>query len=83
MAKLIKKRSEKAGLPPGTLVHIGEKRAGKTKLTLIDYDEGNFQESEVRTVEECFPFQGKPTITWINVEGVHEVETVEKLGNCF
>jgi magnesium transporter len=83
MARLIKKRSKKAGLPPGTLVHIGEKGAGRPKLTLIDYDEANFQESEVITVEECFPFREKPTVTWINVEGVHEVEIVEKLGNCF
>jgi magnesium transporter len=83
MAKLIKKRSKKAGLPPGTLVHIGERRAGETKITLIDYDEANFQESEVKMVEECFSFREKPTVTWINVEGVHQVEVVEKLGNCF
>jgi magnesium transporter len=83
MAKVIKKRSKKAGLPPGTLVHIGEKRAGESKMTLIDYDEANFQETEVKTVEECFSFRDKPSITWINVDGVHEVEVVEKLGNCF
>src|SRR4030042_1812306 len=83
MAKLIKKRSKKAGLPPGTLVHIGEKRAGEPKITLIDYDEANFQERDVKTVEECFSFREKPTVTWINVEGVHQVEVVEKLGNCF
>jgi len=83
MAKLIKKRSKKAGLPPGTLVHIGEKRAGEPKITLIDYDEANFQERDVKTVEECFSFREKPTVTWINVEGVHHVEVVEKLGNCF
>jgi magnesium transporter len=83
MAKLIKKRSRKAGLPPGTLVHIGEKKTGEVKIALIDYDEAKFQESEVKTVEECFPFREKPTVTWINVEGVHRVELVEKLGNCF
>jgi len=83
MAKLIKKRSRKAGLPPGTLVHIGEKRAGESKMTLIDYDEAIFQESEVKMAEECFSFRDKPSITWINVDGVHEVEVVEKLGNCF
>jgi magnesium transporter len=83
MVKLIKKRSKKAGLPPGTLVHIGEKRAEETKITLIDYDEANFQEREIKTVEECFSFREKPTVTWINVEGVHQVEVVEKLGNCF
>jgi magnesium transporter len=83
MAKLIKKRSQKAGLPPGTLVHIGEKKAGESTITLIDYDEGNFQEREVKAAEECLAFRDKPTVTWINVEGVHQVEVVEKLGHCF
>ena len=83
MAKVIKKRSKKAGLPPGTLVHIGEKRAEESKITVIDYDEANFQEREVKAVEECFAFRDKPSVTWINVEGVHQVEVVEKLGNCF
>jgi magnesium transporter len=83
VAKLIKKRSRKTGLPPGTLVHIGEKKAGEVKITLIDYDEANFQEGEFKTVEECFSFREKPTVTWINVEGVHEVDVVEKLGTCF
>jgi magnesium transporter len=83
MAKLIKKRSRKAGLPPGTLVHIGEKRAGVSKITLIDYDEANFQEREVKTVEQCFAFREKPSVTWINVDGVYQVEVIEKLGNCF
>jgi magnesium transporter len=83
MAKLIKKRSRKAGLPPGTLVHIGEKKAGEPIITLIDYDEAHLQESEVKTVEECFSFREMPTVTWINVEGAHKVKVVEKLGNCF
>src|SRR4030043_2065274 len=83
MAKLFKKRSRKAGLPPGTLIHIGEKRAGAVNITLIDYDEAKFQESQLKKVEECFPFREKPTVTWINVEGVHDVEVIEKLGTCF
>ena len=83
MAKLIKKRSKKAGLPPGTLVHIGEKGVGEPKVTLIDYDEANFEEREVKAAEECFPFKEKPAVTWINVEGVHQIEVIEKLGHCF
>jgi len=83
MAKLIKKRSGKAGLSPGTLVHIGDQKVGEPIITLIDYDEAHLQESEVKAVEECFSFRDKPTVTWINVEGVHDVKVVEKLGNCF
>ena len=83
MAKLIKKRSRKAGLPPGTLVHIGEERGEESKVTVFDYDEANLQEREVKAVEECFAFRDKPSVTWINVEGIHQVEVIEKLGNCF
>jgi len=50
---------------------------------VIDYDEAKFLEREITAVEECFPFREKPTVTWINVEGVHKVEVVEKLGDCF
>ncbi|MBF8250488.1 MAG: magnesium and cobalt transport protein CorA, partial [Deltaproteobacteria bacterium] len=39
-----KKRSVKSGLPPGTLVHIGEKSDEEVNVTVIDYDEGSFLE---------------------------------------
>src|SRR4030043_853385 len=83
MAKLMKKKSKKIGLPPGTLIHIGEGKAAVPKITVIDYDETRFEEREVRSVEECFPFRDKPTVTWINVDGVHQIEIIEKLGHCF
>jgi magnesium transporter len=83
MPRLIKKRSKKAGLPPGTLVHIGEQKAEEVSITVTDYDEGRLQEEEIETVEECFPFKDKPTVTWINVDGIHQVEILELLGECF
>lgn len=79
----ITKRSKKSGLPPGTLVHIGEKKAEASKITVMDYDEANFQEAEFHTIEECFLFKDKPSVTWINVEGLHQVEIVQKLGDCY
>jgi magnesium transporter len=83
MAKLIKKSSKKAGLPPGTLVHIGEERTEKTRVTVVEYDAQNFQERNGVTTESCHVFPPEPTVTWINVDGVHQVEVLEKLGNCF
>lgn len=85
MAKLYKKRSKKAGLPPGTLIHVGEKKTEKVKITIIEYDEMHFQEREAKTIEECFPFKDKsrPTVVWINIDGVHEIETLGRLGECF
>lgn len=83
MPKLIKKRSEKAGLPPGSLVHIGEEKTQESKITIMDYDETHFQEKEIKTIEECFAFRDMPTVTWINVDGLHQVEILEKLGEYY
>ena len=83
MPKPIKKRSKKAGLPPGTLVHIGEKKAETPKITIMDYDEAHFQEKETKTIEECLLFKDKPTVTWINIDGLHQVEILERLGECY
>jgi magnesium transporter len=83
MPKILKRMSKKAGLPPGTLVHIGKKKTEKAHITLIDYDEEQFQEKEAKTIEECFPFKETPTVTWVNIDGIHNVEIIEKLGKHF
>ncbi len=81
--KLTKRGSKKAGLPPGTLVHVGERKVEAVRISYIDYDEQNIQEKQVSNIEECFPFEATPTVTWINVDGLHEVEVIEKLGKQF
>jgi len=81
--QLIKRRAKKAGEPPGTLVYVGEKKVEKVRISYIDYDEQNFQEKEISKIEECFPFKATPTVTWINIDGLHEVEIIEKLGTQF
>jgi magnesium transporter len=83
MRNLSKKRSKKAGLPSGTLVYTGEKKDEQIKIHVIDYDEANFQEIEEASVDVCIPFRDKPTVTWINVDGVHNIQVLEKLGECF
>lgn len=80
---LIKNISQKAGLAPGTLVHVGEERTAKVKIEVFDYGESSFQRKTVQKVEECFPFKETSTVTWINVDGVHEIEIIEKLGKHF
>jgi magnesium transporter len=83
MPAQIKQRSKKSGLPPGTLVHIGEKKTGNTKIAILDYDELHFEERETETVDECLSFREKPTVTWINVDSVHQPEVLEKIGGCY
>ncbi len=77
------KRSEKVGLPPGTLMYVGDKPIERSRITVIDYDEANFLEKEVKTVEECFPFKDTATVTWINVDGVRDADVIGQLGARF
>ena len=83
MAKLAGKRSRKAGLPPGTLVHTGERKTQTPRIMLFDYDEQNFQEKQPTRIEECFPFKETATVTWINIDGLHDAGLIEKLGRQF
>ncbi|MFH1664239.1 MAG: magnesium/cobalt transporter CorA [archaeon] len=83
MAKLIKTPLSKPGLSPGTLVFTGKKKTEQVKIQLMDYSETKFEERELKNVEEIFPFRNTPTVTWINVIGIHDTEVIEKIGKHF
>jgi len=82
-SKIFGKRSKKVGLPPGTLIHVGEKKTEEVKITVIDYDEDHFDQRQLTTIEECYVYKNTHTITWINIAGIHQVENIQKLGDCF
>jgi magnesium transporter len=79
----LKSSSDKAGFSPGTMVHVGEKRAEKTRIRIMDYDADQIREKEVVHIEECFPFKAEPSVTWINIDGLHETNLIEKIGQYF
>jgi magnesium transporter len=60
-----------------------EKPLERPKITIIDYDEQHYHEAEVKEVEECFRFKDQPTVTWINIDGLHQMDVLEKLGSCY
>lgn len=83
MPKLFNRVSKKSGLPPGTLVHVGKKKVENVKISVIDYDEENFCEEELEKAEHCSSYKDKPTVTWINIDGLHDVRVVETVGKFF
>jgi len=83
MLRFTDRTAKKPGLSPGTLVHVGEKKIEKARITVIDYDETTITEKYVETVEGCFPFKDTPTVTWINIDGLHDVDIIEKIGGHF
>lgn len=71
-----------AGLPPGSLVYIGDQEAEAPIIDIIDYDEESYSERRVKEISECSSYIGKPTVTWINICGLNE-EIIADIGNQF
>lgn len=78
-----RRRSQKTGLPPGTLVHIGASRSEAIQITVMEYDATHFSEKSEENVEACIPAKGSPAVTWINVDGLHQEKLLERFGECF
>jgi len=82
MARMLKK-SKMFGQPPETLIYEGKSRTDKVKITVFDYDENECMEKEVGSIEECFPYKDKPSVTWINVDSIQRIDILEKLSSCY
>jgi magnesium transporter len=83
MPRLIKRGKKKLGLSPGTLTHVGDRKVEKARISLMNYDEGQLLEKELKTIEDAFPYKDTPPVTWINVDGLHEVDIIDKIGRNF
>ena len=82
-AKFIKKSSKKAGMSPGILVHVGEQKIETARITLMGYDQTRLEEKQLKRIEESFALKDTPPVSWINIDGLHEVELIEKIGTHF
>ncbi len=80
--RLFRNRAVKTGLPPGALVHIGETPPAGTGITLLRFDEGSFQETRLPPQPDCATLAEGSGVTWINVEGLHDVEAIRTVGEC-
>lgn len=79
----LKSRSEKTGLPPGSLVYVGKSTTKEPIITIIDYNKDSIEEKKVYDAKFKFKSEDKEKVRWINVEGIHEVELIEEIGRQF
>lgn len=83
MAQARKRVSRKAGLAPGTLVHIGERKEEQVRITVIDYDIDHCEQKTITQVKKVAPLKDTSTVTWINIDGLHDVKVIEDIGQHF
>lgn len=73
----------RVGMKPGEVVHIGERKLDKIKIRVIDFDSDNLEEKELDTIEQCVEYKDRETISWINIDGLHNTDAISKLGKYF
>ena len=83
MARARKRISKKAGLAPGSLIHIGEKKEEQVRITLIDYDADHCEQKTITQVKKAAPLKDTSSVTWINIDGLHDVKVIEDIGKHF
>jgi magnesium transporter len=75
--------SSKSGLPPGTLIHVGEVLATETRISVLDYTRERCKEHVAHSIEDITRYRDTDSVTWINVEGLINVSIIEAIGQQF
>lgn len=84
LPSLYKRPPQKTGgLPPGTPVYTGVEKQEPVRIYLIDYDETKADEKVVDSVQQISPLRQTDSNSWINFDGIHNVEMVEQIGQMF
>jgi len=83
MPESLSSASEKSGLPPGSLVHVGEVHAHEHKISVINYNKSTLKKHTIKSIEELLPYKTTDTITWVIVDGLKDVSIIDAIGQHF
>lgn len=83
MARFLKKTHAAAGQAPGEMIFVGERKMEKPTIKIIDYDETDLAEKDIQAIHEATSHKNTDTVTWININGVHDKQLIESVGKSF
>jgi magnesium transporter len=84
MTRPFEHRGKAAGASPGTVVYVGEDRSDAITITRTQYDGASLEERVLADLNELAPAtDGTSGVIWYNVDGVHDAQLLEKMGDLF
>ncbi|MBN1142415.1 MAG: magnesium/cobalt transporter CorA [Deltaproteobacteria bacterium] len=81
--KSAKKPKTAIGLAPGSLIHVGLRKQERSVLDLYHYGPDFLERRTDIILEDCRSYRESEGVTWINLEGIHDVSLVEGMGALF
>ena len=83
MPRFIKKQKQEIGISPDELLFRGEQKIDKVLLRVIDFDADNLQEDTINTINDVLKYQEKDSVTWFNIDGLHNAAVMEEIAQGF
>ncbi len=83
MARLNRGRVKKVGLAPGSAVYTGPDRDAQVRISVLDFRDEHFEERSDVPPGECARYRGASSVSWIDVDGVHDAGLVQSLCESF
>lgn len=83
MVESLMTSSVKKGLPPGSLIHVGEVMDLPTRISLLDFNSDTLIERDITEFSQVLEYKDTPTVTWVIVEGLTNIELVKTMGDYF
>ena len=74
---------KKVGLPPGSMVYVGDDKNTKVNMTEFSFSKTNIIKNELAHISDCKSCTNKKLTTWVNVDGVHDTNIIKSIGNHF
>ena len=83
MARFLKKQTKSKGQSPGSLIFIGDQKMDSVQVRIIDYDSATLTDQQLSDIKDGSHFKNTDTVTWININGLHDTEKIKEIGQAF
>lgn len=83
MARFVKHKISSVGQVPGEPIFLGIKKMDKVDIHIIDYNNKVLNEHKPNNLQEIIPFKDTTTVTWININGLHDIDTIQTITEGF
>ena len=81
--KKVHKRSGKAGLPPGSFIHVGEGSSVRSTTRVFVYNEQQVREEKDIPIAAFQQADPERSVTWLDIDGLMDEPLLRALGERF
>lgn len=75
--------ADKSGLPPGVLIHVGEFHQSDSHISVVTYNQETLLQEDRVSLDELPQAPDLAKVTWINIDGLSDIDVIEKIGIRF